>query len=120
MEYRYQSEKLSAARRSLMLPHSSGEALSIADALHNCQMAFHRLEDSRLDDNEARLVRKIKTFMDTSELDDPNGEGTYVVKARALSNAQKLDLTNSIDELASSFNLKFWQDDKGQTEPAIV
>lgn len=113
MKYGYLAEKLSAARSCLMLPHSSGEAQSIADALCNCQLAFHQLDESSLDDYEAELVRKIKVFMVTSEGDDPYGEGSYVVNARALSSDQTLDLGNSIDELASQFNLKFWQDGKG-------
>jgi hypothetical protein len=91
-----------------MLPHTMGEAQSIAEAFHNCHLAFHRFDESSLDDRARSLVLKIKGFMDTGGIDDSTGVGTWVLKAKSLNNDEKLELSNAVDELASWFNRKFW------------
>ena len=110
MEYGYQSEKLSAARHSLMLPHTQGIEQSIASAFHECSLAFHRMDESGLSDDARAWVTKIKEFMDTSDLQDPASEGTWAVKACTLSVDQQMELSRVVDELAHYFDRKFWED----------
>ena len=109
MQYAYQSEKLSAARRCLMLPHSQGIETSIAGAFHECSLAFDQMDESRLGDEASRWVAKIKEFMDTSGISDPKQEGTWTVKARTLSTDQQLELSHLVDELAHFFERKSWE-----------
>jgi len=104
MNYSYQSEKLSSARRALMLPHTGGEAQSIADAFLECSLAFHNFSENALGDDSARdWVLQIKEFMNTDGLHDPNIKGTWFVKAETLDVDQKLTLSRAVDELAHWF-----------------
>jgi hypothetical protein len=104
MNYSYQSEKLSSARCALMLPHTSGEAQSIANAFHECSLAFHNLNENVLGDDSARnWVLQLKELMNTDGLNDPNNKGTWFVKAETLDVNQKLTLSRAVDELASWF-----------------
>ena len=110
MEYQYQAEKLAAARRSLMLPHTQGEDQSIAYAFHECSLAFHCMDESGLSDDARRWVSQIREFMDTSGLEDPLGQGTSVLKAQGLTSDQQLELSRAVDELAHWFARKLWED----------
>ena len=103
MNYGYQSEKLSAARSALMLPHSQGEPASIAGAFHEIHLAFHRMDESGLDDNARTWVRKLKELMDTTGLTDTNSEGLWTVKAKQLGTDEKIELSRCVDELAHWF-----------------
>jgi hypothetical protein len=103
MTYGYQSEKLSAARSALMLPHSRGEAASITSAFHEIHLAFHRMDESGLDDNARTWIRKIKEFMDTTGLADPDSEGLWTIKARQLDTDDQIELSRCVDELANWF-----------------
>lgn len=104
MRYSYQAEKLSSARSSLMLPHSRGEAESIASAFHELSLAFHQLDVRALGDSAQRWVNKLQEFMDTTGVSDPNGEGTWVVKARTFSTDDQLEISHTVDELAHWFD----------------
>lgn len=101
--YSYQHEKLMVARRSLMLPHTMGEAHSIYGAFLACSLAFKDLDESRLDDDARGWVTKLKGFMDTSGIDDPKGEGTFLIKARRLTVDEQRELSDCIDNLAYCF-----------------
>jgi len=107
MSYHYQAEKLSDARRCLMLPHNNGIAQSIADAFHECTLAFHQLDERQLDDNALRWVGKIKSLMDTSGVSAPPHTGAWIAKARTLSPEQQLELAGAVDELARWFDRRF-------------
>jgi len=106
MPYHYQAEKLSDARRCLMLPHNNGIAQSIADAFHECTLAFHQLDERHLDDHAGRWVTKIKALMDTSRVSASQHEGIWIAKARTLSPEQQLELAGAVDELAHWFDRK--------------
>jgi hypothetical protein len=108
MQYAYQSEKLAAARRCLMLPHTEGVEGSIAEAFRECCHAFHRMDESGLDDNARAWVAKIKDFMDTTGIDATSG--AWVIKAQSLSTDQQIELSRVVDELANWFDRKFWED----------
>jgi len=95
MDYRYLSEKLSAARYALMLPHSQGEEASISQAFHECVLGFHDLDEEQLDDNERDWVSTIKLLMEA---------------LRPLSTDQMIELSSSVDELAHSAHRKFWSE----------
>jgi hypothetical protein len=112
MDVAYQAEKLSAARRVLMLPHPRGEAESIAEAFELCSRAFFRFDTNALDDNARRWILTIKDFMDTSGIDNVGGRGTYVIKAERLTNDEKRELSNAVDELAHWFKQHFWDTTK--------
>ena len=109
MKFSYQAEKLSDARRSLMLPHPTGEATSIVAAFHACRLAFHNFDRKGLDDDSRRWVEKIDVLMDTNGIAGPNGHGSWHVKAMQLSDDEKLELSRTVDELAHWFSRNFLQ-----------
>lgn len=63
MRYSYQAEKLSAARHALMLPHSRGEAESIADAFHEISLGLHQLDVSKLSQSAQRWIATLQRYM---------------------------------------------------------
>jgi hypothetical protein len=111
MNFGYQSEKFSVARRALMLPHPRGEDASIASAFGECTLGLHHLDRSTLDDDARAWVRRLEELMDTTGLSDPATDGLWAVKARKLSIDEKLELSRTVDELAHWFHRKFWADD---------
>lgn len=104
MKYSYQAEKLSVARSALMLPHYKGEAHAIVSAFHECSLAFHKFDESQLDEISRDWIRKLKNFMDTTDIVDDLGEGKWLVKARSLLIDEQRELSYIIDELAHWFN----------------
>jgi len=111
MRFAYQTEKLSAARRILMLPHSHGEAQSIAAAFHECSLGIKDLKTDDLDDDVRDWLRKLDALMDTSGIEDNSGRGTYLLKAEQLTEEQMFELSRIIDELANWFHREFWGND---------
>jgi|ERR1700722_5918994 len=112
MRFSYQAEKLSLARRELMLPHSRGEAESIAMAFHNCMLAFHQFDADALDDSARGWYSKITEFMNTDGIEDPAGRGTHLIKAEGFTTDQKIELSKCVDELAHWFDRHFWESSK--------
>lgn len=106
MTYGYQSEKLSAARRALMLPHSRGEAASIEIAFHELRHAFDRMDEGGLDDNARTWVHKLKGLMDTTELIHLDSKELSSIKAQQLGTDEMIELSRCVDELAHWFRDK--------------
>lgn len=104
MRHFYQAEKLSSARSALMLPHTNGEASSIADAFHELSLAFHQLNVSSLGTDAQRWIGMLQGYMDTTGISDPNGEGAWTVKARSFSPDDQLEISHAVDELAQWFD----------------
>lgn len=104
MRFSYQSEKFAAARRALMLPHLHGEQESIAEAFGECSHGLHRLDRGELDDSAKTLVRKLEVYMDTSNVSDGDGEGRWSVKARSFTVDEMIEISRTVDELASWFD----------------
>lgn len=111
MRFSYQSEKFAAARRALMLPHLHGEHESIAEAFRECSHGLHRLDRSELDDAARTLVRRLEAYLDTSNVSDGDAEGRWSVKARSFTEDEKIEISRTVDELASWFEQQFWGDD---------
>lgn len=103
MSFTYQAEKFSSARSALMLPHFSGEHISIANAFHEISLALHQFDRSQLDDSATSWIKKLDSLMDTEDLSDPNQEGLWAVKAKTLSEDDKIELSMVVDELAHWF-----------------
>ena len=99
-KYRYPAEKLSAARRALMLPHPLGEAVSVAGAHFEFSIGMRGLTSDDLDDNAQGWVRTIERVMDLKGIDDPTGKGTANIRAEQLSDEEKADFSRCVDELA--------------------
>jgi hypothetical protein len=105
-DFSRQAEKLSLARRCLMLPHSKGAEIAIADAFTECYYAFYHWNEAGLDDNARRWVTKIKELMGTAGSVDSIGGAPWEAQARTLSVDQQLELRDAVDELANWFNEK--------------
>jgi len=104
MKFSYQVEKFSSARSSLMLPHPEGEAKSLCDAFRECSLGLHNFDESLIqDDNALNNIRKIKESMNSSGLNDQEEKGLWRIKAESLSEEEKYDFSNAVDELASYF-----------------
>lgn len=104
MNYSYQSQKLSEARRALMLPCGLGEARAITIAFHACSCAFNNLDENQLEEKARDWICNIKNFMSTIGIVDDLGEDTLFIKAQSLSKDEQRELSDSIDELAHWFN----------------
>ena len=104
MKSSYQAQKFSQARSCLMLPHSDGEAGSIAQAFHECMHGMHEMDKDSLDDTARGWISKLEDLMNTDGIDDPDGVGTHRLKAEQFSDDQKLELSNIVDELAHWFD----------------
>jgi hypothetical protein len=103
MRYSYQAEKLSSARSALMLPHSRGEAQSIADAFHELSLAFHKLNVSALSSEALHWVKQLEAYMDTTGITNTDGEGAWTAKARSFTTDDQLQISRTVDELAHWF-----------------
>ncbi len=110
-KFTYQFEKFSLARRCLMLPHSMGEAQSVASAFQACHRGLDEmgkdLRDS-LDDNARGWVSKLEEMMDTSGLKDESQRGLFLVKAETLSEDEMRELAECVDNLAYWFGREAW------------
>lgn len=101
----YQSEKFNQARRALMLPHSRGESESIANAFHEISLALHHFDHTNLEPNfPIDHLRKLKKYMETKEVQDPNGRGAWAINADEYSTDDKIEISNAVDELAWWFS----------------
>lgn len=88
-----------------------GEEHSYASAFEVCSRAFHDFDVSRVKGDDAvHWIETIKRLMDTSGVEGPTGEGTWVHRARLMTVDEKREFSNAVDELASWFNRKFWSD----------
>jgi len=100
--YRDSAHLMSRARFSLMLPHHAGIDKAIASAFRECELAFHEMDERLLDDNALRWVVEIRELMDTTGIPE-SPEGTFLLKARALSVEQQSDLRVAVNDLADWF-----------------
>ena len=107
----YMHEKLAAAVDALMLPHGRGEAASIADAFHEIDLGMMGADiDAIEDDNIRYYFQKVKGFMNTDGLADPDGKGLYTVKAETMSDDDKIEFSRAVRELEALFDN--WKEDQ--------
>jgi hypothetical protein len=107
----YQMQHLSAARSCLMIPLTTNEENSFANAFNSCFKAFMHFDENQVDDEEAKThIQIIKRIMDTKGINDPTGEGTSLLRARALTQEEKEQFSASVNELADYFHMQFWPD----------
>jgi hypothetical protein len=102
-KWSYPAEKFFAARRMLMLPHSEGEAESLKYAFAEIDHGLRRIPRDDLDADARAWVATIEEAMDTAGIEDPDGLGTWYLKAGRLSHDQKRQFSNAVDELANWF-----------------
>jgi hypothetical protein len=105
--YSYPAEKLTAARRMLMAPHPKGEADAFAHAFHECDLGLRHVRPDDLDDTARSWVQTIRQTMDTTGISDPQGRGTWFLKAERLSVEEKYRFSSAVDELAHWFHERF-------------
>lgn len=109
MEWSYQHEKFTHAKRALMLPHPSGEAESLVIAFHECDHGLRGVNVDGIDDSRAReLIAKIKAAMNTDGLWDTTGRGLFYERAETMTTEEKSAFSDAVAELASWFSRKFW------------
>ena len=98
VHFRYASEKLDAAVRSLMLPHTD-EATSIVGAWHEIQLALK--PDDDLGDHEANRQReRVFEIMSTEGIEDPTGEGLWITRGQ-LTRYEKHNFSRAVWDLYS-------------------
>jgi hypothetical protein len=105
----YPVEKLSAARRILMLPHPNGEEESIISAFYECSLGLKKIDKDTLDDSQREWVVTLEKLMNTDGLEDHFGKGLFRVKAEALTESEKFELSHVVNELATSFDREFFE-----------
>ncbi|GEM_PF-1000458 len=103
ISYAYPSEKFSAARRRLMLPHREGEDMAIADAFHECSLGLRDICREDLDETAEPWFDSLQEFMSTTGLQDPSKIGLWRIKAQSLTLDQRFAVARIIDELAEWF-----------------
>lgn len=97
MKYSYQSEKLSIARKHLMLPHYGSEANSIACAFQELHLAFRDLNVNKLNHDAQGLISKLKELMEEND-------GSWLARAQSFSTENKQDFSEAVNDLANWFN----------------
>lgn len=108
MKNPYPVEKFSAARHILMLPHPNGEEESIVSAFHECSLGLKSIDKDALDDSQREWIIALERLMNTDGLEDPFEKGLWRVKAEALTESEKFELSRVVDELATSFGRDFF------------
>jgi hypothetical protein len=103
MHHSYQSEKFSQARCALMLPHTQGEAASIAEAFYECSLALDQFDKASLESTAADWVSKLELLMSIDGVTAKADEGLYHAKAQTFTTHQKIEISRLIDELANWF-----------------
>lgn len=107
MKFSYQSQCFRQARDALMLPFFDGEDGSLAHAFHLCSRAIETLDARRylLEQEEQVLqwIRTVEKAIDTTDIEDPDGIGTWRAKARRLSKEDQSEFASAVRELAAWF-----------------
>ena len=96
MDYSYAYEKLSAARRILMLPHHQGETESIVKALKECSLGIQDMQDDNLDNDARGYATTLRKFIGVSS-------------AENFMNQEKSELSDAVDMLASWLERKIFE-----------
>ena len=91
-----------------MLPHPNGEAQTIASAFVECSLGLMDLQTDDLGEGVQGWLGKLRDLMDTSDIPDTSAHQLFELKARQLTEAQKIELSQIVDELASWFFCTFW------------
>lgn len=72
-------------------------------AFHECHLGLFDVRTEDVDDNARKWVTILRRLMDTADIEDPTGRGTWIIKAERLSAADKSELAGVVDELAHWF-----------------
>src|SRR5262249_36291878 len=96
--FSYAGEKLSTARRILMLPHPRGEAESLRSAFVECDLGLKNVPRSELDENARSWLDTIMGAMDTTGAKDQS-DGLWIVKAASMTIDEKIAFSKAVDEL---------------------
>lgn len=107
-QWAYPAEKFGTARRTLMVPHPGGEAKSLVAAFHECEHGLRNVSLEALDDDARRWVAIILDTHDTTGIEDPTGDGTWLIKAEGLSVDQVMRFSSAVDGLATWFHDHFY------------
>jgi len=76
----------------------------MAGAFLEIDLGLKRVPRDDLDANARAWVATVEETMDTTGIEDPDGvRGTWHVKAGRLTNGQKQQFSNAVDELANWF-----------------
>jgi hypothetical protein len=95
--FSYSMEKLTMARRILMLPHPHGEEEAIMRALHECHLGLQHLPEEDMDEYTRERISKLQEVMDIARVADAE-----------LSLLQKNELSDLVDGLAEVFTRQFY------------
>lgn len=108
MDIGYPTEKLTDARRILMLPHSKGETDSVVLAMHECSLGLRNVQEKDLDGHAVDNLRTLRQLMDTTGLTDSSGRGLWAIKVEKFSEEEKHEFSKAVDSLAHWFEHKLW------------
>lgn len=87
-----------------MLPHPHGEEQSLSSAMFEISMAFHNFAvPDDLGADGIGWIAEIKALMSTEGLSDPNQEGLFLIRAKAMTLDERARFSHLVDELASLF-----------------
>jgi hypothetical protein len=104
MKYSNLREKLASARRMLMLPHPTGEADSIFFAFCEIHKGLENIDRNALEGDVEHYIGKLDSLMDTSGIEDSDGEGLFKKKALTLDESQKSELSATVDDLIATIS----------------
>jgi len=108
MKFFYNAEYVAMARRALMLPHYVGEADSISNAYHSLMLGLDGFNESDLDPDASHHLSKIREIMNLDDMQQPTGRA--LARAERLTPDQKMELSKAVDELATWFQQKAWEE----------
>ena len=106
---RYAAEKLAAARRALMAPHSEGEAADFVGAKWEFDIGTRGLRHEELDAHARAWIATIRQAFDGTDFWGPDGAQGAARRAEQLTGEQKTEFANAVDERATYFRERAYE-----------
>lgn len=100
-----------AARRALMAPfHDDDENYGFYHALAHCDTALSALKEEPSDLDVEEFLAVIRKALDTQGLEDTEGDGLYLVKARDMTRDEKQHFSDAVEHLATKFTIEYFSE----------
>ena len=105
-KYGYQSERLSAARRALMVPW-----FDVPQCFNECAAAFQHLDVAALPKQARTWIETITQLQDISRRRGPDKTGLWTARIQMMTAHERIELSEAVDGLAHWFETE--EDDSG-------
>jgi hypothetical protein len=111
--FRYAAEKLAAARRALMAPHSEGEAADFVGAKWEFDIGTRGFRDEELDAHARAWVATIRQTFAGATIREAADVETAARRVERLTLEEKAEFAVAVDELANWFRRRAFEREVG-------